>query len=123
MVPVSREGAFVARGTQAVKTHNRPIEADLRKRASLACSAAQWATLGRKAMLYLAALLVLATGIAHSYLGERYILIRLFRRSDLPKLFGGTAFTVGTLRFAWHLTHSRVVRIRLYAGCNRRTWA
>ena len=55
-------------------------------------------------MLYLAAILILATGIAHSYLGERYILIRLFRRSDLPQLFGGTAFTVGTLRFAWHLT-------------------
>ena len=55
-------------------------------------------------MLYLAALLLLATGIAHSYLGERYILIRLFRRDDLPKLFGGTSFTIGTLRFAWHLT-------------------
>jgi hypothetical protein len=55
-------------------------------------------------MLYFAALLLLATGIAHSYLGERYILIRLFRRGDLPKLFGGTAFTTGTLRFAWHLT-------------------
>jgi hypothetical protein len=55
-------------------------------------------------MLYLAALLLLATGIAHSYLGERYILIRLFRREDLPRLFGGTAFTIGTLRFAWHLT-------------------
>jgi hypothetical protein len=37
-------------------------------------------------------------------LGERYILIRLFRREDLPKLFGGTEFTVRTLRFAWHLT-------------------
>ena len=55
-------------------------------------------------MLYLAAILVLITGIAHSCLGERYILIRLFRRQDLPKLFGGTAFTKGTLRFAWHLT-------------------
>jgi hypothetical protein len=30
--------------------------------------------------------------------------MRLFRRNDLPKLFGGTAFTTGTLRFAWHLT-------------------
>ena len=55
-------------------------------------------------MLYFAAALLLAIGIAHSYLGERYILIRLFRRDDLPKLFGGTAFTTGTLRFAWHLT-------------------
>ena len=55
-------------------------------------------------MLYLAAALIFVTGIAHSYLGERYILVRLFRRNDLPKLFGGTAFTTGTLRFAWHLT-------------------
>ena len=55
-------------------------------------------------MLYLAAILILLTGIAHSYLGERYILIRLLRRDDLPKLFGGTAFTAGTFRFAWHLT-------------------
>ena len=52
----------------------------------------------------LAAVLALALGIAHSFLGEKYILIRLFRRDDLPKLFGGTEFTVRTLRFAWHLT-------------------
>lgn len=56
------------------------------------------------ALLYLAAFLILAVSVAHSYLGERYILMRLFRRSDLPKLFGSSEFTVGTLRFAWHLT-------------------
>jgi hypothetical protein len=55
-------------------------------------------------MIYVAALLLFVTGIAHSYLGERYLLIRLFKRDGLPILFGGTAFTVGTLRFAWHLT-------------------
>ena len=56
-------------------------------------------------LLYLiAALLAFSTGIAHSVLGERYILIRLFRHNDLPKLFGGTEFTTRTLRFAWHLT-------------------
>ena len=44
------------------------------------------------------------TGIAHSWLGERYILIRLFKRDGLPQLFGSTAFTTGTLRFVWHLT-------------------
>lgn len=55
-------------------------------------------------MLLAAALLVFLTGLAHSYLGERYILVRLFKRDGLPKLFGGTAFTAGTLRFAWHLT-------------------
>jgi hypothetical protein len=42
--------------------------------------------------------------LAHSYLGERYILIRLFRRGGLPELFGGVEFTQHTLRFAWHLT-------------------
>jgi len=56
-------------------------------------------------LLYLlAAALAVALGIAHSFLGEKYILIRLFRRSDLPQLFGGTEFTIRTLRFAWHLT-------------------
>ena len=55
-------------------------------------------------LLYLAAFLATATGIAHSYLGEHYILLRLFRRDDLPKLFGSSEFTTQTLRFAWHLT-------------------
>ncbi len=56
-------------------------------------------------LLYvLAAVLAVSVGVAHSVLGERYILIRLFRRPDLPRLFGGTEFTVRTLRFAWHLT-------------------
>ncbi len=55
-------------------------------------------------MIYLAVLLLFVTGLAHSYLGERYILVRLFKRDNLPPLFGGTAFTAGTLRFAWHLT-------------------
>ncbi|TMH42572.1 MAG: hypothetical protein E6H54_13740 [Betaproteobacteria bacterium] len=56
-------------------------------------------------LLYLwAAALAVALGGAHSFLGEKYILIRLFRRRDLPQLFGGTEFTIRTLRFAWHLT-------------------
>jgi len=55
-------------------------------------------------LLYLAAFLATAIGIAHSYLGEHYILLRLFRRDDLPKLFGSSEFTTRTLRFAWHLT-------------------
>lgn len=55
-------------------------------------------------MLVAAAVLALLTGVAHSYLGERYILIRLFRRSDLPHLFGSDVFTRRTLRVAWHLT-------------------
>lgn len=55
-------------------------------------------------LLYAAAFATFAIGAAHSVLGERYILIRLFRRDNLPKLFGGTRFTINTLRFAWHLT-------------------
>ena len=54
--------------------------------------------------LYFAAFLMVAVGIAHSYLGERYILIRLFRRENLPMLFGSPKFTIRTLRFAWHVT-------------------
>lgn len=54
--------------------------------------------------LYIAAFLAVLVGVAHSYLGECYILIRLFRHKDLPKLFGGTEFTTRTLRFAWHIT-------------------
>lgn len=55
-------------------------------------------------MLLVASALVFITGLAHSYLGERYILIRLFKGQQLPKLFGSSAFTIGTLRFAWHIT-------------------
>ncbi|MCA9767630.1 MAG: hypothetical protein KC485_02280 [Gemmatimonadetes bacterium] len=55
-------------------------------------------------MLILAAILCVGVGLAHTILGERYILVRLFRRTDLPHLFGDDVFTRRTLRFAWHLT-------------------
>lgn len=55
-------------------------------------------------LLLMAALLAFAVGIFHSVLGEKYILMRLFRRPDLPALFGDATFTIRTLRFAWHLT-------------------
>lgn len=55
-------------------------------------------------MLALAAALSVGIAMTHSYLGERYILIRLFRRADLPKLFGSDQFTKRTIRFAWHIT-------------------
>lgn len=55
-------------------------------------------------LFYIAAFLAFAIGIVHSVLGERHILVRLFRRDDLPKLFGSTRFTIRTLRFAWHTT-------------------
>ena len=54
--------------------------------------------------LYIAACLIVLVGFLHSYLGEKYILMRLFKRPNIPKLFGGTQFTTRTLRFAWHLT-------------------
>ena len=57
-----------------------------------------------KSLLLGAAFLIAVVGVAHSYLGERFILIRLFKRSDLPHLFGSPEFTIRTLRFAWHLT-------------------
>lgn len=54
-------------------------------------------------MLNLAALLLFLTGLAHSCLGERYLLMRLFARGDLPRLLGSREFFAGTLRFVWHL--------------------
>lgn len=55
-------------------------------------------------MLQTAATLLFLIGIIHSVLGERYILIRLFRTDKVPHLFGSDLFTKGTLRFAWHMT-------------------
>ena len=54
--------------------------------------------------LLTAAALAFLIGVAHSLLGERYILVRLLRRENLPRLFGGDRFTKRTLRFAWHVT-------------------
>jgi hypothetical protein len=50
------------------------------------------------------AILAVLISVVHSYLGERYILTRLFRRTELPHLFGSDRFTRQTLRFAWHLS-------------------
>ena len=55
-------------------------------------------------MLLIAAFLLISIGCVHSYLGEKYILIRLFKRDNLPKLLGSDFFTKRVLRFAWHLT-------------------
>ena len=54
--------------------------------------------------LLIAAGLASLLAVAHSYLGERYLLMRLFRREDLPRLLGSVEFTKGTMRVAWHLT-------------------
>ena len=53
--------------------------------------------------LTIAAILTAFLGVAHSYLGERYILIRLFLRGNLPELFRRADFTRRTLRLAWHI--------------------
>lgn len=55
-------------------------------------------------MLLLAAVLTVCIGLSHSILGERYLLMRLFKRDNLPQLNGSVAFTKATLRFAWHIT-------------------
>jgi hypothetical protein len=56
------------------------------------------------AALLLAALILVLLAAVHSILGERYLIVRLLRREDLPPLLGGTQFTKGILRFAWHIT-------------------
>jgi len=55
-------------------------------------------------MLLIGSFLLLFIGFVHSYLGEKYILIRLFRRDNIPKLLGSDWFTKRVLRFAWHIT-------------------
>lgn len=55
-------------------------------------------------MLLIAASILIILGVLHSVLGEKFILIRLFRRDNLPKIYGSDAFTKGTIRFAWHIT-------------------
>jgi hypothetical protein len=52
----------------------------------------------------IAAFLLFAIGSAHSWLGEKFILIPLFGRGKLPHLLGSDLLTKRTLRFAWHLT-------------------
>jgi len=55
-------------------------------------------------MLFIASAILVLCGLIHSYLGEKYILIRLFRKDNIPHLFGSDEFTKGTLRFCWHIT-------------------
>jgi len=55
-------------------------------------------------LLLAASLILVFCGLIHSYLGERLILTRLFKRDNLPHLYGSDEFTKGTLRFAWHIT-------------------
>ena len=54
-------------------------------------------------MIIAAASLMVILGLGHSILGERYILVRLFRR-PLPPLFRSEADTKRGFRLAWHVT-------------------
>lgn len=55
-------------------------------------------------LLYFSALLFVVLGVAHSYLGERFVLAPLQRMPELPKLFGSARFMRQILRLAWHVT-------------------
>ena len=55
-------------------------------------------------LLYLAALQFVLLGIGHSCIGERFVLAPIFRKSDLPKLFGSAQYMRRILRLAWHVT-------------------
>lgn len=55
-------------------------------------------------MLYIGSILLVLIGFVDSILGEKYILIKLFRRDKLPQLLGSDWFTKRVLRLAWHLT-------------------
>lgn len=54
-------------------------------------------------LLVTSAVLLAGLLVFHSVAGERYIVRRLLRRDNLPKLFGADTFTKRTLRYAWHL--------------------
>lgn len=55
-------------------------------------------------MLLIACFLLIFIGFVHSYLGEKYLLMPLFKQDSLPKLYGSDWFAKRVLRFAWHLT-------------------
>lgn len=66
-------------------------------------------------MLIAAAVLIGGLGIAHSVLGERYIIGWLLQH-DLPRLLGGTEFAAGTIRFAWHITTVLALGVAVILG-------
>lgn len=51
-----------------------------------------------------AAALTAALGVAHSVLGQRFVIGPLLRRGDLPRVLGSEVFTRRTLLYAWHAT-------------------
>lgn len=63
--------------------------------------------------LLAAALLLVGLALFHSVIGERFLVRRLLRRENLPKLFGGDAFTKATIRYGWHLLTLTVLALAL----------
>ena len=56
-------------------------------------------------LLGIAAVLLVLTAMVHSLLGERFILRRLAKLENLPRLsLGGHEMMRPVLRFAWHIT-------------------
>ena len=55
-------------------------------------------------MLLLAAALTLFIGLAHSYLGEKWLIGPITKMDTLPFPKSKTVFAKQTLRFAWHIT-------------------
>lgn len=51
----------------------------------------------------IAAILIFLMGLSHSVMGERFFLVRLFKREPLHH-FGDAVFINRTTRIAWHLT-------------------
>ena len=77
----------------------------------------------RRGVLYIAAALIALLAIAHSIIGELRLIGPIAARDDLPRLYGTTAFTGATLRFAWHVTSLlalgvAVVLVELAAGAD-----
>src|SRR6478735_4767003 len=60
--------------------------------------------MSRNDFLLVAAAIVAAIGLIHSYLGERLVFSRLFALPDLPLLRRDRTYTENVLRYAWHLT-------------------
>lgn len=55
------------------------------------------------AYFLVAAILIFLMGLSHSIMGERFFLVRLFKREPLHH-FGDAVFINRTTRIAWHLT-------------------
>ncbi|MCO6461717.1 MAG: hypothetical protein J5I59_09950 [Saprospiraceae bacterium] len=76
-------------------------------------------------IVHSAASLFIFTAIAHSYLGERYIIARLLsKKENLPSIKGSKVFTGDTIRFAWHLTSVAWLTLAvllLFLGLNKLT--